>query len=66
MPLVTVTTDEDSRGFQVEVQPHESGGWITAEPGFHGYGPGQPKKVYVDGEIFWTQRRFNNLVMLPD
>lgn len=66
MPVVTVTTDDDKEGFQLEVEPLESGGWLSAEPGFSGYGPGQISKVYVDGTPHWAQRRWTHLAMLPD
>ncbi|MEV6348282.1 hypothetical protein [Actinoplanes sp. NPDC051851] len=66
MAIVTVTTDADRKGFEVDVQPLEGGGWETVEPGFHGFGAGQLTKVYVDGQVHWVQRSFSNLRLLPD
>lgn len=63
---VTVTTDADERGFRIEVEPMKGGGWLAVEPGFHGFGPGQPTKVYVDGQAHWAQRNHNKIMLLPD
>lgn len=66
MAVVTVTTDSDSEGFQLEVEPIGTGGWLSVEPGFNGFGPGQVKKVYVDGAAHWAQRRWTHLALIPD
>jgi hypothetical protein len=66
MPVVQVTTDQDSKGFPMVVEPLPGGGWIAAEPGFNGITPGQVTKTYVDGVVFWAQRRRDRLALLPD
>lgn len=66
MAVVTVTTDDDNKGFQLEVEPLEAGGWLSVQPGFSGFGPGQVKRIYVDGEPHWAQRRWTRLALIPD
>jgi hypothetical protein len=66
MPMVTVTTDADQAGFELEVEPLDGGGWVSAQPGFHGFGPGQVTKIYVDGEPCFAQRRWQYLALLPE
>jgi hypothetical protein len=66
MPVVKVTTDQDREGFSLSVEPLSDGGWISSEPGFNGITPGQVTKTYVDGQVFWAQRRRDRLALLPD
>lgn len=66
MQVVQVTTDQDLKGFPLSVEPLSGGGWIASEPGFNGITPGQVTKTYVDGKVFWAQRRWDRLALLPD
>jgi len=65
MTVVKVTADDDTDGFEVEVEPFELG-LISKDPGFYGIGPGQPKKVYVDGKVHWASRRRDHLALLAE
>jgi len=66
MTTVTVTTDADRKGFAITVEPMPDGGWIATEPGYNGIQPGQVTKTYVDGKVFWAQRRSDRIALLPD
>jgi len=66
LPVVQVTRDADRACFSLSVEPLPSGGWIAAEPGFNGIGPGPAVKTYIDGKVFWAQRRWDRIALLPD
>jgi hypothetical protein len=66
MQEVKITTDFDTTGFSLPVEPLAGGGYAAIEPGFNGIQPGQLTKTYVDGVVHWAQRRKNRLVFLPD
>lgn len=66
MPTVKVTTDADNEGFDLEVEPFKDGGWVSTTPGFFGIRPGPATKIYINGDVHWARRYWNNLMMVPD
>lgn len=66
MAVKTLTTDADRVGHEIEVEPLEGLGWVTAEPGFLGFGAGGPHKAYLDGDVVWVRRRYNGLQLMVD
>src|SRR5699024_4151262 len=54
--VVRITSDQDAEGFEIGVEPHEDGGWMATEPGFHGILPGPGQRMYINGEEGWVRR----------
>lgn len=64
--VVRITSDQDAEGFEIGVEPHEDGGWMATEPGFHGILPGPGQRMYINGEEGWVRRRWGKLFILPE